>query len=65
MFSAGFISGPRDFMPYFHFQCVARNTLDRNLIRSADECFLVMTCEGYVHAQLKTRSSLLKASCGS
>ena len=31
-------------MPYFHFRCVARATFDRNLIYSADACFLVMAC---------------------
>ena len=30
-----------DFTPYFHFRCVARATFDRNLIHSADACFLV------------------------
>ena len=33
---------------------------DRNLIRSADACFLVMACVGYSRAQLKTFLSLLK-----
>ena len=51
-------------MPYFHFRCVARATFDRDLIHSADACFLVMACElacvGYSRAQLKTLSSLLK-----
>ena len=47
-------------MPYFHFRCVARATFDRNLIHSADTCFLVMACVGYSRAQLKTLSSLLK-----
>ena len=59
-FSAGFISVSRDFTPYFHFRCVARATFDRNLIHSADACFLVMACVGYSRAQLKTLSSLLK-----
>ena len=62
IFSAGFISVSRDFTPYFHFRCVARTTFDRNLIHSADACFLVMTCVGYSRAQLKTLSSLLKSS---
>ena len=31
------------------------------LIHSADACFLVMACEGYSRAQLRTLSSLLKA----
>ena len=60
-FSAGFISVSRDFTPYFHFRCVARATLDRNLICSADACFLVMGCVGYSRAQLKTLSSLLNS----
>ena len=47
MFSTGFISGLRDFTPYFHFRCVARATFHRNLIHSADACFVVMTCVGY------------------
>ena len=33
---------------------------DRNLIHSADVCFLFMACVGYSRAQLKTLSSLLK-----
>ena len=60
IFSAGFISVSRDFTPYFHFRCVARATFDKNLIHSADACFLVMACVGYSPAQLKTLSSLLK-----
>ena len=44
----------------FHFRCVARATFDRNLIHSADACFLVMACVGYSRVQLKTLSSLLK-----
>ena len=60
-FSAGFISVSRDFTPYFHFRCVARATFDRNLIHSADACFLVMACVAYSREQLKTLSSLLKA----
>ena len=48
-------------MPYFHFRLVARATcFDRNLIHSADACFLVMACVGYSRAQLKTLSSLPK-----
>ena len=35
-------------------------TFDRNLIHSADACFLVMACVGYSCMQLKTLSSLLK-----
>ena len=35
-------------------RCVARATFDRNLIHSADACFLVMACVGYSRAQLKT-----------
>ena len=62
-FSAGFISVSRDFTPYFHFRCVARATFDRNLIHSADACFLVMACVGYSRVQLKTLSSLLKDIC--
>ena len=46
IFSAGFISVSWDFTPYFHFRCVARATFDRNLIHSADACFLVMVCVG-------------------
>ena len=38
IFSAGFISGSRDFTPYFNFRCAARATFDRNLIHSADAC---------------------------
>ena len=60
-FSAGFISVSRDFTSYFHFRCVARATFDRNLIHSADACFLVMACVGYSRAQLKTHSSLFSA----
>ena len=59
-FSAGFISVSRDFTPYFHFRCVARATFDRDLIHSADVCFLVMACVGHSRAQLRTLSSLLK-----
>ena len=59
LFSAGFISISRDFTPYFHFRCVAHATFDRNLIHSADACFLVMACVGYSLAKLKTLSSLL------
>ena len=51
-------------MPYFHFRCFARATFDRDLFHSADACFLVMAfelaCVGYLRAQLKTLSSLLK-----
>ena len=43
--------------PYFHFRCVARAAFDRNLIHSADVCFLVMACVGYSRAQLRTLSS--------
>ena len=57
-FSAGFISVSRDFTPYFHFRCVARANFDRNLIHSADACFLVMASVGYSRVQLKTLSSL-------
>ena len=42
IFSAGFISVSRNFKPYFHFRCVVRATFDKNLIHSADACFLVM-----------------------
>ena len=59
-FSAGFISVSRDFMPYFHFRCVARATFDRNLNHSADACFLVMACVAYSRVKLKILSSLLK-----
>ena len=55
-----YVVSPWDFMPYFHFRCVARASFDRNLIHSADACFLVMACVGYLRAQLKTLSSLLK-----
>ena len=48
----------RDFTPYFHFRCVARATFDKNLIHSADVCFLVMACVGYSRAQLKTLSNI-------
>ena len=41
MFSAGFISGVRDFTTYFHFWGVAHATFDRNFIHSADAFFLV------------------------
>ena len=54
------ISVSRDFTPYFHFRCVARATFDRNLIHSADACFLIMAFVGYSRVQLKTLSSLLK-----
>ena len=47
---------------YFHFRCVARATFDRNLIHSADACFLVRACVDYSRAQLKTLSSLLNWS---
>ena len=59
-FSAGFISVSRNFTSYFHFRCVARATFDRNLFHSADACFLVMACVGYLHTQLKTILSRLK-----
>ena len=59
-FPAGFISGSRYFTPYFHFRSVARATIHRNLIHSADACFSVMVCVGYLRAQLKTLSSFLK-----
>ena len=58
-FSAGFISLSRHFTLYFHFRCVARATIDRNFINSADACFLGMACVGYWHVQLKALSSLL------
>ena len=61
-FSAAFISVSGDFTLCFHFRCVARATFDRNLIYSADACFLVMACVGYSRAQLKTLSSLLKST---
>ena len=57
---------PQVFFPFrailrrIFFSCVARATFDRNLIHSADACFLVMACVGYSRAQLKTLSSLLK-----
>ena len=35
-----------------------RATFDRNLIHSADACFLVMARVGYARAQLKTLSSM-------
>ena len=63
IFSAGFISVLRNVTLYFHFRCVARatfDTFDRNLIHSADACFLVMACVVYSHTQLKTLLSLLK-----
>ena len=61
IFSAGFISVLRNFMPYFYFWCVAHATFDRNLIHSADACFLIiMVCVGYSRAQVKTLLSLLK-----
>ena len=54
---------------YFHFirfyavfslpGCCTRY-FGRNLIHSADACFIVMACTGYSHAQLKPLSSLLK-----
>ena len=44
LFSAGFVSGSSDITPYFYFRCVARATIDRNSILSADTCFLVMAC---------------------
>ena len=50
VFSAGFISVSRYFTPHVHFRCVARATFDRNLIHSADACFLVMACVGYSQA---------------
>ena len=59
-----FISVSRDFMPYFHFRCVAPATFDRNLIHSTDACFLVMACVGYSRAQLRTFSSLKEARKG-
>ena len=58
-FSAGYLFGLHDFTPYFHFRCVACATFDRNLIHSADACFL-MACVGYTRAAtVKTLSSLL------
>ena len=53
IFFRRFISVSRDFTPYFHFRCVAHAAFDRNLIHSADACFLVMACVGYSRAQLK------------
>ena len=50
------------FFRRLHFRCVARATFDRNLTHSADACFLVMVYVGYLSAQLKTLSSLLKRS---
>ena len=44
----------------FYFR-VARATSDRNMIHSADACFLVMACVGYSPKKLKTFSSLLKS----
>ena len=41
---------------------VLHATFDRNLIHSADACFLVMACVGYSCEQLKTLSSLLKTN---
>ena len=50
-FSQVFISGLPDFMPDFHFGCVAGATFDiRNLIHSADICCSVMACVGYARA---------------
>ena len=43
--------------------CVACATFDRNLIHSADACFLVMACVDYSRVEPKTFSSLLKAFC--
>ena len=43
-FTLSFISVSRDFTPYFHFRCVARATLDRNLIHSADACLSYGLC---------------------
>ena len=54
------ISVSHDFTLYFYFRCVACATFDRNLIHSADACFLVMACVGYSRVKLKTLSSLLK-----
>ena len=59
IFSTAFISVSGDFTPYFHFRCVVRATFDRNLIHSADACFLVMACVSYSRAQLKTLLSVL------
>ena len=60
-FPTGFISCSHNFMPYFHFRCVAHATIDRTLIHSADACFSVMVCGCYSRAQLKTLSNLLNA----
>ena len=51
------------FYAVFSLPCVARATFDRNLIHSADECFLVMACVDYSRVEPKTVSSLLKAFC--
>ena len=58
-FPPGFISGSRDFTPYFLFRCVARDTFDRNLIHSADANFYCV-CRLRAHTQLKTLSRFLK-----
>ena len=59
-FFTGFISGLHDFMPYFHFLCVAH----ANLIHSADVCSLVMVCVGYTcaHAAKNSQNSFTFAS---
>ena len=62
LFPQVLISVSRDFTPYFHFRCVARATFDRDLIHSADVCFLVMACVGYSRAQARTLSSLLNST---
>ena len=55
MFSAGFISGVRDFTTYFHFRGVARATFDRNLIHSADAFFLVMAHAGFFYQKSRAQ----------
>ena len=56
IFSAGFISVRAIYAVFSLPVCC---TFDRNLIHSVDACFLVMACVVYLHAQLKTLSSLL------
>lgn len=49
----------------FHFWCVAQASLDRNLIHSADACFLVMACvAGYARAAKTLRRLERVFSCG-
>ena len=52
------------FYEVFSFRCVARATFDRNLIHSADACFLVMVCVLHARASLLHPMSLFRHVVG-